>query len=73
MGVKVLAKLPKYIKMQFQGPPLGCTLAIKKWGIPIILFKAYKDMEVTPKILKWILFPILCFRIMGRWTYGAAE
>lgn len=56
-----MAKLPKYIKLKMNGN-LSYTLTIKKWGLPIIIFKAMKK-NYNLKWYHWIIFyPYLCFK-----------
>lgn len=57
-----MAKLPKYLKLE----PISATqykLVIKKWGIPILVYKCLKE-NFELKWYQWLFYPYLCFKIM---------
>jgi len=58
-----MAKLPKYMSLESKGNHLKFTLRIKKWGIPILMFKAMKKFEGL-KWYHWLLYPKICFKAM---------
>lgn len=59
-------KIPKYIKVTpISGKPKSFTycISIKKWGIPILVFKAIKNFDV-PWWAKTIVYIKTCFRMI---------
>lgn len=56
-----MAKLPKYMKLEFKGKKT--FIHIKKWGIPALIFQAMKKLEGL-KWYHWLLYPKICFKAM---------
>lgn len=61
-------KLPAYLKLEpttnsGRKPGLHYNLTIKKWGIPILVFKVLKE-NYKVKWYQWLLYPVLCIKIM---------
>lgn len=54
-----MVKIPKYMRLEYIGG-LKCNLTIRKWGIPIIVFKAMNNLEL--KWYQWFLYPCLCIK-----------
>ncbi|MGF7059285.1 hypothetical protein [Brassicibacter mesophilus] len=62
-----MAKLPKYMKLKYLGD-LKFNVRIKKWGIPIIVFKAMKNFEL--KWHQWFLYPYFCIKFYRGFASG---
>jgi len=56
-----VAKLPKYMKLEFKGKK--AFIHIKKWGIPIMIFQGMKKFEGL-KWYHWLLYPKICIKAM---------
>ena len=65
-------KCPKYItvsKMHSKDGEGGVlknlyvTISVKKWGLPILLFKALRNAKDLPWY-RWLKYPKLCFRVL---------
>jgi hypothetical protein len=60
-------KTPKYMKIskpRLSDGQLIVDVRIKKWGIPIILFKAMRDMKEYG-IKRWLVYPSVCVKWIG--------
>jgi len=60
-------RLPKYIKIYPEKAsqlkqPLCFFIHIKKWGIPIIVFKALREYKAP--WYKWVVFPSVCVKMI---------
>ena len=56
-----MAKLPKYMKITIGKKHSMINVTIKKWGIPIIFFKAMRKMEGI-KWYHWLVYPKICIK-----------
>lgn len=63
----VMAKLPRYMKLKYLGD-LKFNVKIKKWGIPIIVFKAMNNFEL--KWYQWFLYPCFCIKFYKDFASG---
>jgi hypothetical protein len=57
-------KFPSYIDAKPDWKTMTMNVKVKKWGMPILLFKALKK-NFTLKWYQWLLYPYLCFKIMA--------
>jgi hypothetical protein len=65
-----MAYLPPYMEINWcdnKNKPRGLTLKvkIKKWGVPILVFKALKSNNPI-RLWQWFAFPYLCFKLMQK-------
>lgn len=60
-------RLPAYMTMRTtfdnDSGQLMAHITVKKWGMPILIFKALKDNFDT-KWYTWLFYPYLCVKIM---------
>lgn len=54
-------KIPKYMKAEIQSGKM--YVHIKRWGLPIILFKALRN-GINTKWWVWLIYPYLCIELM---------
>ena len=62
-----MAKLPKYIKIELsnESNKLAYKISIKKWGLPIMIFKSLKE-NYNFKWYQYWIYPYLCLKLMFR-------
>ena len=65
-----MARLPRYIKITDVGntggiiykPAFSYNITIKRWGWPIIIFRAFREMNYP--WYKWLFYPGLCLKVL---------
>ncbi len=69
-------KIPKYMKIEPMPnclkPALSYTVSIKRWGIPILIFKCMKERLELPWYY-WLLYPYFCLKFLFTWKGEAVE
>lgn len=67
-----MAKLPRYMELKpvpnGLKPSLTYKLTIKRWGVPIIIYKCLKKCEL--KWYMWPLYPYVCFKVLRGYGNG---
>lgn len=59
-----MAKLPRYLTVeQEKSKPFTLTIRLKKWGIPVLVYKTMKE-RFDLKWYHWALYPCFCLKIM---------
>ena len=56
-----MAKLPKYMTLEFKGKK--AFIHIKKWGIPVLMFQTMREFEGL-KWYHWLLYPKICVKAL---------
>lgn len=57
-----MAKLPSYLKVEWK-PGLKGVVIIKRWGLPIIIFKTLKKYY-NLKWYQWFIYPWICIKLI---------
>lgn len=61
-----MAKLPKYMKIEYDSKKRNFNLIIKRWGFPHLIYKTLKE-NFELKWYQWfILYPYACIKVMSR-------
>jgi hypothetical protein len=58
-----MAKLPKYLKIDYDPIKKNYILKIKKWGLPIIVYITLKE-RFNLKWYHWLYYPYFCVKFM---------
>jgi len=64
-----MAKLPKYFEMKKMihnksTNKIDCTIVMKKWGIPILVFRVLRDIYEL-NWFEWLyIYPYMCIKMM---------
>lgn len=65
-------KMPRYIKVEPVRDKLAFKITIKRWGLPILIYKCMKERFEFPWYY-WLLYPYVCLKALFAWKGEAIE